>query len=68
MYLKKLIIVAIYSLCLRKYGQNYYLIIVEKPRVVPVVDIGAGGDEVAARQCLVKRRIIPPMYTYLIGQ
>ncbi len=36
------------------------LIVVEKLGVVPVVDIGTGGDEVAAWQCLVKRRIIPP--------
>ncbi len=43
------------------------LIVVEKLRVVPVVDIGTGGDEMTARQCLVKRRIISPTYTYFIG-
>ncbi len=60
MCFKKLIIVAIDK-------TKSILIVVEKLCVIPVVDVGTGGDEMTARQCLVKRRIIPPTNTYFIG-
>jgi hypothetical protein len=43
------------------------LIVVEKLRLVPVVDISTGGDEMTARQRLVKRWIISPICKYFIG-